>query len=253
MSKGLLYISFGEGCDRLAAHAVAYSRQFTDLPICILTNIKERDSKWDEVPNVFFIEVDGELRDNRDYKTQMNKHSPFDETIYLDCDSVIQKPGIENVFTTIGNKDVLLNLLIYWHRTSKIIKLYREAMKETGTGLPLSVYNGAFICFKKNCRVDNFFLKWNSYWKASGGGREMPALACAIKQSSHDLEIVEVQQDIHEFFAPDYHNEKCVVQHKYSPWNNITFFEKFRIPVVELSKPFDTIESKDDWIWVELD
>ena len=243
MNKGILYISFGKDCDILAANTIAYSRQFTDLPICVLTNIKNRCSKWNEINNITFIEVDAKLNENRDYKTRMYFYTPFDETLYLDCDSVIHNKGVEKLFDM--DVDLVLNSLLYWKPADKIINLYKKAMKLTAISLPLRVYNGAFILFNKKLEINKFFKLWNSYWKLTGSGREMPALACALKNSNLNINILKAG-----IFAPDYYFPNSIVQHNYTPNGNKNFFEKFNIPVIQLSKPFDHQGTQKDWTWV---
>jgi len=242
MSRGLLYIVFGKKCDEMASHTVAYSRQFTDLPICIVTNIKNRNEKWKEISNVSFVKINDKLENNRDYKTQMNKYTPFDETIYIDCDSVIQRKGIEDIFDTASAEtDLILNCYLKWEVGDKVIRLYKKAMIIAGVNLPLNIYNGAFIYFKKNIRVDNFFSTWNQLWKSTGGGREMPALSCSIKKS--DINTGVLKKGV---FSPDVFIEDSVVQHNYGP----DFFDKYSIPKIRLFKNFDG--DVTDWNWVEL-
>ncbi len=246
MNRGLLYISFGRECDRLAANTITYSRQFTDLPVCVVTNIKHRVDKWKAVSDVTFINVKDSVENNRDYKTRMNEFTPFDETLYLDCDSVIQNFGIEEAFSQLADGDLVLNSLLHWETGQKIIRLYKTAMSNAGTKLPLTVYNGALIGFKKNDRVDKFFTIWNNFWVKNGKGREMPALACAIKSSQAKVNNLKKG-----FFSPDYYNHSCVVQHNYNKVEGCKdFFSRFNVPLVKLFKNFDGDTS--DWNWVEL-
>ena len=126
MNKGILYVAFGSDYLLLTLAVIKYSRQYTSLPICVLTNIKERGEEWNKIENVSFVNFDLEQVDNRVVKTQMIDHTPFDKTLYLDCDSVIQNYGIENVFDLL-DKDLVLNLCIYWHKKSKIVNIYKKA------------------------------------------------------------------------------------------------------------------------------
>ena len=250
MNRGILLIAFGYEYDHLAAHTVRYSRRFTDLPIHVLTNIKDRNKLWDEIKYVTFTQFDLHQSRNRAVKTRMADYTPFEETLYLDCDSVIQKPGIEDVFDLLGNKDMALNLFIYWHKTNKVLKIYKRAMKATGTVLPLSIYNGGFICFKKNDEVIDFFRVWHKFWIMTGRGREMPALACAVNQSC--LKVAEVNTSYHGFFEPDVYNPNCIVQHNYNSNQGKHFFEEFDLPKIKQFKPFDRDGSQSDWSWEDF-
>lgn len=246
MNRGILYVSFGKSCNMMAAHTIAYSRRFTDLPICVLTNVENRDKKWNNIPDVSFIEVEGKIEENRDFKTRMNEYTPFDETLYIDCDSVIQNLGIEEVFECLSSYDMVLNLLYTWTKGEKIIRLYRNALRTTGNSLPLLIYNGAFICFKKNSRIDEFFSIWNKNWKITGSGREMPALACSIKETGIKVEAIRTG-----FFSPDYYKPESIVQHNYNPAGKVDFWRRFDIPHVYLCKSFDKESSVEDWKWVD--
>jgi len=251
MNRGILYTVFGRQYENLAFHTIRHSRQFTYLPIHILTNVIERNKAWNNMPNVSFTEIDIRQKKNRSIKTQMDKYTPFDETLYLDCDSVIQRTGIEDVFEMLEQHDMVLNLNIYWPKNHKIVKLYKTAMKITNTTLPLSVYNGAFICFKKNENIRTFFLRWYKYWRLTGEGREMPALACAINKSS--LSIKELTPYVHMLFEPSIYNPECIVQHNYNSNQGHDFFKEFALPEISQYKPFDKKGSESDWTWVDFD
>jgi len=249
MTRGILYTVFGQEYDKLAAHTVAYSRQFTDLPICVLTNITDRHEKWAGVSNISFTVIDIPQVENRAVKTEMISSTPFDQTLYLDCDSVIQKEGVEEVFDCLGEDDILLNKLLGWQVGEKIIRLYKNAMLASDVLLPIDVFNGAFICFKKNDRVRDFFTLWNECWKLTGSGREMPALACAVKKSAMSVKITGKP---HGFFEPDVPDEDCIVQHNYNSYKGKDFFKEFKLPIIRQCKPFDKPGSNSDWNFVEF-
>ena len=85
MKIGIIYVAFGAACDRLAAHCIAYSRKYTNLPICVLTNISvaERDAKWDEIENIEFKHFNLPLSANRQIKTSLPDHTPFEVLAYV--------------------------------------------------------------------------------------------------------------------------------------------------------------------------
>lgn len=251
MTRGIIYIAFGSEYDKLTAHTVYQSRKNTDLPFCILTNIKEesRSIKWVEVSSVCFKYIDLHNNMNRDIKTRMNEYSPFDETLYLDCDSIIRNKGIEKVFDDLKDNDLVLNLFLYWKVGDKLLRIYKKSLLKVKADLPLSVYNGAFICFqKRNQKIQEFFPLWNKFWKANGSGREMPALACAIKKSI-ELKTVKLPKG---FFCPDTYDPECIVQHNYNSNAGMNFFKEFNLPKIKQFKPFDKAGS-GDWNWVRME
>jgi len=189
--NGLLYVAFAHKFDKMAAKVIAYSQQFTDLPITVLTNIKNRCDGWEKCKNINFVEIDDSDRNNRNYKTSMIDYSPYDKTIYMDVDSVIQKPGIEKVFDKLNGHDIMLN--VYGHWKDRIpLSYYRRVMAKLKVIAPITIYYGAFIGFRKTDKAREFFKTWNANWKISrttGTQREMPALACTVK-SMTDLKLV---------------------------------------------------------------
>jgi len=239
MQKGLVYVVFGEEYDKLAAHTISYSQQFTDLPICILTNLEERHSKWKDTKNVNFTYIPLSRKDNREIRTTVIKYSPFDLSLFMDCDSVIQKEGIEKVFDLIEENDLLLNLWNRWSVGCKVINLYKKMMIQVNIKLPINIYNGGFIGFRKNEQVLKFFDLWNQYWKISGRGRDMPALACAVKNSN--VQVKEIISGREEIWCAK-KNTNVIIQHSYgSNWCTA-----FGIPKFKTWRPFDK-NVEEDW------
>ncbi len=242
MTRGLIYVVFGKDYEEFAAHAIAISRKFTDLPICVLTNVlaADRSEKWKGVDNVTFREFNINRTLNRDIKTSMIKHSPFDETIYIDCDAVIQNKGIEKTFDLLEGNDIVLNRYLHWPKSEhKILNIYDRAMTMFDVTLPLTIYNGALIAFRKNDTTKFFFERWNYFWNKFGRGREMPCLACTVK-SMEDLKVNTFPKG---FFAVDGMFDDAVIQHKF----NERFYEKFDVPVLHGSYPFDSNPKDFSW------
>ncbi len=235
-SKGLVYVAFGEEYEKLAAYTIAYSQQFTDLPICVLTNMDgvyyDGHPKWKDTKNVQFKFVPETQDNNRDIKTSLIKYSPFDLSLFLDCDSVIQSTGIERAFDLIGDNDLLLYKYARWEQGSKVMGIYKNLMLQLKMRLPITVYDSAFLLFRGNERVENFFKLWNTYWDISGRGRDMPALACAV--NNFDIKIKETTKEADALMSKTY-DSKVTVQHEYGTHFNT----KFGIPKFKEYKPFD--------------
>jgi len=188
--NGLLYVAFGEKFDQMAAKTIAYSQRFTDLPITVLTNITNRCAGWAKTRNINFVEINDVTGNNRNYKTSMINYSPYDKTIYMDVDSVIQQAGIEQAFDKLNGNDLMLNIYGQW--VGRVpLSYYRDAMKILGVSIPIIIYYGAFVGFSKTDMAKKFFLEWNKNWKKSGIAREMPALACTVKKMP-DLKLVRI-------------------------------------------------------------
>ena len=224
--KGILLVAFGEDYAKLAVENMEYSKQHHDLPYCVLTNIKG-------VPDSIYFNL--AQSENRYIKTSMDEFTPFDITYYIDVDAVVQNPLPDLSFKT----DLLLNKLYQWERGEKIIRLYKRTMDKFNVSLPLDIFNGGFIGFKKNERTRKFFKTWNRYWKRMGKGREMPSLACTIKNV--EVSVTTLKKGI---FEPETKNPDAIIQHDYGK----TFFKDFNLTRPKTFTPFDT--DPKDWNWV---
>jgi len=244
-NRGLLYVAFGNSYQELAVWTITHTRKFTDLPIAVLVN-EPANSKWEGMDNVIIYPFELPQTENRQVKTQMCRYTPFDETLYMDCDSVVRCSGIEMLFSMMSSQDMLLNKFIHWRDVDKVPRLYRTAMKLLGASLPMNVYNGALIGWRNNNRTERFFKLWNSNWHKIGKGREMPGLACAIQKS--ELEVADVSDK--GIFEPDFYNPDCMIQHNYNSNGKQDWFEEFKLPKLIQCKPFDS--NPRDWDMVDF-
>jgi hypothetical protein len=247
MKRGILYVVFGEEYWKIAAACMRISRKNTNYPFYVVTNLHGDLSVPD---NTKVCRVNAKTEENRDYKTRMVNITPFDETLYLDCDSIIQRPGIGAAFDALDEPrlsqgavevvpDVVLNKFIEWRMGDRVLNIYARAMKMFGVQLPLTVYNGAFICFRKNGIVRTFFQLWRSYWEKFGRGREMPCLACAVK-NLNDLMVSKAPKKM---FEAEKLDPDVVVQH----YTGGKFLEKFSLPKWTRWAPFDCDPNDFHW------
>lgn len=247
MSDGIIYIVFGKEYERMALRTVLLSRQHTHLPFFVITNISDRQPQWNQIPGIRFLTFPKMNQDeNRRIKTSLVSYTPFDRTLYLDVDSVIQREGIESVFELLEQSDMAMNRYLQWNSGDRVLVLYHRHMKRHGVKLPLSVWNGAAIAFKKNQMVQKFFDKWMEYWEVEKG-REMPALACAVVKSR--VSVCPFPKGI---LAPDICDSQSIIQHNYNSQGNRDWWDSFQIPRIRQYKPFDGSGSQSDWKWVSL-
>jgi len=243
MTRGICFIAFGAEYDKLAAHTIAYSRKFISCPITVLSNIKNRNEKWNEVPEVNFIDLEIPTEQNRRVKIELHKYSPYDETLYMDVDAVIVKPGIEKIFDFLKDSDIVFQHNNLWRPGEKYSRIYRDTAKKFGLTLPLRVYLGGFWAFRKTPETISFFDQWLANWTASGCGRDMPSLACAIKQTGIKYELV--FRDIQKLFSFGM-NYDCVAVHRVRSED----LAKYGIPIHRQNKPFDMVCSGN---WDKVD
>ena len=244
MTRGILFIVFGDYY-KLAIQTITYSRQFTNLPIQIIYNIKDLPD-YLKINNTIFTYSNLNTELNRQIKTLMHLHSVFDETIYIDCDAVIQNYGIENVFKYFDEGNDLLLVNYGFYRTSEIVRRqspYTSIFKKFNIESPVCIYYGAFIGFKKNDNVSDFFIKWNKNWKEDGGGREMPALSMTTHYTNAVIKNIEIKDDI---FMWKPYNPKSIIQHEFG--GGSAFWKKyfnFSKNLIEIKNKIELVEDID--------
>lgn len=239
---GLMILAFGESYDEMAARCFKYSRKNTDLPLIVLSNLKNKSKIWNEVFNTEFRYFDVPQEINREYKTSMYKYSPFKKTLYIDSDAIVQHEGLEKYVNMIPEEGILVNVEERFSRRDQVYNLYRDAYIKAGVDIPLAVYYGGCVGFGKGSGVEKFFSDWNKIWVATGRGREMPCLSCAVKLSS--AEVFEVEQNKLFSWKPVPHT---IIQHEYQGLvSNIVGYKDFKT-----HKPFD-IGRGDMWVknWI---
>lgn len=211
--NGIIYIAFGKSYDKMLAYCLSYSIKFINIPILILSNLKEeeRDEKWKSIKNVKFKYIEDLQKDNRNLKTSINKFSPFDKTLYLDADCIVQKNGIEKIFDRINDDSINLNLYSRWNKNKKIPRIYVNHFKINSVQLPMNIYYGAICGFGKSDKIDNFFKIWNEFWVNTGKGRDMPSLASAVVKSGISVNELTNKDKFFTWLL----NKDFVIQHEY--------------------------------------
>jgi hypothetical protein len=246
MSRGIVYVCFGEEYDRLGAHTIALSRKFISAPITVLTNLKTRCAKWKESPDINFVHINMHTNSNREVKVQLYKYAPYDETLYVDCDSIVTRPGIEGIFDHLKSTDFVFQNYDLWSDGKRYYRIYRDAARVLNVSLPLRICVGGFWAFRKTETTTRFFDLWHSCWKKLGSGRDMPALACAIKKSEipHDL----VFKKEHKFFSFGMPADTIVLHRMHADDLN----RYYGVPVHKQNKEFDK-GHRDNWDMVYFD
>lgn len=205
MKQGILYVVFGEVFEKFALQTLRISRQNTSYPFHILTNIKNLNPVWNNIKDISFSYFDLKDTDNRFVKTRAIDYTPFDETLLLDADTIINN---EVSFAFLDYADMALNRLFYWDKGVKIPKIYKETFIRFDVHLPISIYSGAFIMFRNMKRVLNVFDKYHNYWIETGKGREMPSLNCAISKTDINVAVTPLH-----YFNPYGLRNDVTIQH----------------------------------------
>ena len=221
MNNGVLFLVFGVDFYDIAIETIAHSRRFTHLPFHVLTNVVGHD--FDSIPNTTSKFIDIPTKENRHIKTRMIDYSPFEYTLYLDCDAVIQNKGIESVFDRLNKNSISLVVYGTWLNNKNALSYYKITMEKLNVKFPLELFYGAFVLFKKTDAAKLFFNNWHSNWINSGVRREMPALACTIKKNDGNFKLNKICIKDNIFsWKP---NIEAIVQHEYG--NGVKFWNKF--------------------------
>ena len=230
MKTGIVVVAFGHDYERLALQALTYSRKFTDLPFHVMLGGND-GSRFDAIKEVSYTCFNRNQNENRKVKLRLDEVTPFDLTLYMDCDSVIQRPGVEQFINLLDGVEMVFNPRITFNPGQPIWNIYARCMKQFGIGKPISIHNGGIFAFRKTPVTGEFFKEWYRMWIEFGSGREMPPLNCAIKKTGIAFNAFQPG-----FFADSFMTDDVVVQHC---WHISSFSEKFGITPWTENKPFD--------------
>jgi hypothetical protein len=181
-SFGVLYIAFGS--PYLAMSIVSFlslRKTNPDVPACIVTNVAKEPLDipgWDKNKD-YWIFLDEDTARNRLFKTAIQHHSPFDKTVYLDCDTLVVN-DISLISFFLNYFDIAIKL-----NTGGSGRRDRNKKLFDGTRVfhELPHWNGGVIAFRKSASSVAFFECWNEKYKSLGFKRDQPSLIEAIFES----------------------------------------------------------------------
>ena len=266
-NSGIVYVAFGEDYFRAAIDGAQIGSTHTDLPIHIITDSKSSvdfGSKNITVQSVEFPtnRIDAEnhtcscgrqatnqssLFGNkwlcewhwkgvacRMVRTNMLDYTPFENTLALDADSLIQNRGVELFIDLLQDAD-FAGVNTYVIDIGKTMpRIYRSAMLHLGARCPLTMWSGACWAIRNSKQSREFINKWHECWTylcSIGNIRDMPALASAVQTT--DFNLVEFPRNFfgHYDYSPEY-----TVQHSYYG-SKPHYWERFNIPRPEPNAP----------------
>lgn len=231
IDKGHLYLAFGTEYDKAAAHSVKALRAYSDLPVRVLTNLPEADRNllWNTIQDVSFKQFKLGLHD-REIKTRMIEYTPFKQTLYTDCDTVIHSDEFLDVFNILKKCDIAFPFHTPKESAIRLqTDIYKQAITELNVTQPnLLVLQGGICAFQHNDASKRFFSLWNQYWNLHQL-RDMPPLVAA----AYNIVDVAIGMLSKEFGFPD----SKVIQHFYG-WKppKTSLIPQFEKKVVNESK-----------------
>jgi hypothetical protein len=183
---GCMYVAFGRPYLIQALNSVRSLRRASpSVPVCILTNALPEPPaafhEWNSSSDVW-LSVDAADDDNRLFKTDLVRYTPFDRTLYLDSDTEV-----------LGDLTGMFRFLDYWDLALRLREEGYSPLKEKGRQTVLDGaaaiadlphWNGGVVLFASNARVEEFFSLWNSYYRAGGIPFDQVSLVEAAFRSS---------------------------------------------------------------------
>jgi hypothetical protein len=176
---GVVYLAFGKPYLAMALYSIATLRKNNqDLPVCIITNeefdIEHINILHKDKDHVIFMNKTTDQ--NRDIKTKINEYSPYENTIFIDCDTII-----------VGDLSDALHILRYFDLAFRLNK-YPQKRKGKGDinilhNIPvgnLPHWNSGVILFRKSELSDKFFLEWNKAFNRIGSRYDQVSLVETI-------------------------------------------------------------------------
>lgn len=227
LNRGIIYVAFGEEFDRLAAATAKHTRIYTDLPMCVLTNLKKPSPEWDKISNVFFRYLPFPSEENRRVKVSLIDYTPFDKTLFMDVDALIQKKDVERFFDYLNNYDIVCQHYGCIHSTKGasllVFRTYLKLAIMLHESLPIKLYGEAAFLFNRTKKTRDFFSLWKKYWMMMGCSRDMPGFSFAAK---HSGDLVRSLRHYEEQFCVNQEDERYFIQHK----GFTGFLKKFGLP-----------------------
>ena len=179
--KGVVYLAFGNAYLAMALTSLVSLRQLhPDMPVCIITNVCEepRDIlieqnlshhlRWE------FVSAGNEA--NRQFKTRLDRYTPFEKTVFLDCDTLVFA-DISDLFYYLEYFDVACV-----QRTHAQVKPGKGDIKilEDRTVSDLPHWNSGVIAFRNTTNAAEFFEEWNKAHNRIGAPVDQVSLVEAV-------------------------------------------------------------------------
>jgi hypothetical protein len=137
MSRGILYLVWGKGCDRLLERSIASVNHWhPELPVHV-----------EKMP-------DGS---NLHCKAEMYQRSPYDETLFLDADTVVLG-RLDYGFRMAGPHGIALSVSPWQRRFDKLPTHSNPSLQPDATE-----YSSGVVFFTRDREIGEIFDCWNTY------------------------------------------------------------------------------------------
>jgi hypothetical protein len=174
---GVIYLAFGAPYLAMALTSMASLRVFNpNAPVCVVTNVCRRPPNlWSSVQNFDWTFVDEVTSNNRIIKTNMYQYSPFEKTLYLDCDTLILS-DISQILFFLEHFDLVLKHYGLSEVDSETKQMLFDGTVRFGD---IGHFNSGVLGFRRGAKVERFFDYWNGLYRRYGK-RDQPSLVEAL-------------------------------------------------------------------------
>jgi hypothetical protein len=189
---GVVYLAFGAPYLAMAlTSAVSLRATNPTIPVCMLTNVVPTPPPklrwWDPDLGDTWRWIDGSTQDNRLFKTDVIRHSPYQKTLFLDCDTfVVGDLGRMSVFLD------YFDVAMFFVKSPCAVTPDQEVLAERMRFREVPHFNTGVIGFRRNPRTEQFFHTWRARFVAMGIDRDQPAMTEACFES--DVRILPVRE-----------------------------------------------------------
>jgi len=217
MKNGIVYITFIKAkikkVDRIRELKFSVNSVRKLHPNIHITLFTDEDPKVKGIDNVKIISVDSTR-----IKHKYLYESPYDNTLYLDCDTAILGP-IEEPFNIMDRFDLAATHDLIRKDERKSVKYPDYANIPDG----FSELGGGVILFRKSPEVENFFKVWNKnfnkWFKLTGEVRDQPSFRVSIWECS-ELKFYVLPPEFN-IRTKKYNNIVPRIKHVHSIWKYI--------------------------------
>lgn len=175
---GVIYVALGAPYLSMALVSMVSLRVTNpDVPVCIVTNVTDKAPEvpwWQPEDHWKFIDLPDQ--ENRAAKLMMYELSPYDETLFLDCDTIV----LASIAPLRGYLEFFDVLMRYGYEPKKRRPplLGRFRYSEDGH------FNSGVIAFRRSQVVAEFFSTWQERFTRLGSRYDQPSLVEAWFLSS---------------------------------------------------------------------
>lgn len=184
--RGCLYVAFGRPYLIQALHSVRTLRRVNpDVGACIVTNVLPGPppafGEWDPGRDTWRY-IDRPTTDNRLIKTDLLRYTPFQRTLFLDCDTEVLA-DLAPTFAFLDHWDIAVRLKEEGYAPLK--EKGRQVVLDGAARIhELPHWNSGVFLFDRNDRVAEFYDLWHRYFQSAGVRTDQVSLVEAMFRSS---------------------------------------------------------------------